>query len=212
MRRIVSQADIDEGTAYLRQRCNVMEAMLRACPEIPLRLSAPGFEGLASIIVSQQVSKASADAIFTRLKQAIDPLEAETFLAAGEEGWRSAGLSRPKQRTLAAVSEAVLDKRIDLDDLHHLAPDEARTRLVALHGIGPWTAEVYLMFCAGHADIFPAGDLALQEAIRMGFKSRKRPDEKTASKRALKWAPWRSVAARILWAYYGSLRRDATPG
>ena len=130
---------------------------------------------------------------------------------AGERAWIAAGLSRPKQRTLAAISAAVLDEGLDLGGLCDTAPEKAMERLVAIKGIGPWTAEVYLMFCAGHRDIFPAGDLALQEAIRLGFEMAERPDDKAARAIAERWMPWRSVAARILWNYYGTLKRDAAP-
>ena len=211
MKRIASKRDISAGVRHLRNSCDRLAAMLEECPPIPLRLSQPGFEGLCSIIVSQQVSKASADAIFGRLRSIVDPLLPEGFLAAGEDGWKAAGLSRPKQRTLVEISNAVLEDRLDLEGLCSLPPEQAIGDLVAIKGIGPWTAEVYLMFCAGHRDIFPAGDLALQEAMRLGFGMEERPDEKTCRAEAEAWAPWRSVAARILWAYYAVRKRDAMP-
>jgi DNA-3-methyladenine glycosylase II len=209
--RVASETDIEKGVRHLVKVCPQMKAMRRQCGTIPLRLSTPDFEGLASIIVSQQVSKASATAIFGRLKEQVRPLTPEVFMHAGERAWIAAGLSRPKQRTLAAISAAVLDEGLDLGGLCDAAPEEAMERLVAIKGIGPWTAEVYLMFCAGHRDIFPAGDLALQEAIRLGFEMDERPDDKAARAIAERWMPWRSVAARILWDYYGTLKRDAAP-
>jgi DNA-3-methyladenine glycosylase II len=125
--------------------------------EVPLRLSQPGFASLASIVVSQQVSRASAAAIFGRLARLVDPLTAEGVLAAGEEIFRQAGLSRPKQRALLAIAEAVARDELDLGRLCGLDPAEAMRSLTAVHGIGAWTAEVYLLFAAGHPDIFPAG-------------------------------------------------------
>lgn len=209
--RITNQADIDAGVNHLASECGVMRTMAGQVGQVPLRLSTPDFAGLASIIVSQQVSKASADAIFGRLKAAIDPLTAEGFLSAGEETWISAGLSRPKQRTIAAIAMAISEGSIDLGGLCDMPVEAAMEELVAIKGIGPWTAEVYLMFCAGHPDVFPAGDLALQEAIRLGFDLKDRPDDKHARLLAERWQPWRAVAARVLWAYYGKLRRQASP-
>ncbi len=209
--KISCQDDIDTGVGELARSCEVMCSLKAQCGEIPLRLSTADFAGLASIIVSQQVSKASADAIFGRLKAQVCPLTPSGFLEAGEAAWIAAGLSRPKQRTLAAVSEAVLEKGLDLGGLCSLAPDAAMEQLVSIKGIGPWTAEVYLMFCAGHRDVFPAGDLALQEAIRMAFGMEERPDDKISRSLAERWSPWRSVAARMLWAYYAQVKRDAAP-
>jgi len=211
MLRIASQSDIEEGTRYLVKICPQIKLMRQQCGTIPLRLSTPDFEGLAAIIVSQQVSKASATAIFGRLRDHINPLTPHGFLTAGEDIWIAAGLSRPKQRTLAAISTAVLEDGLDLDGLCDAAPENAMEQLIAIKGIGPWTAEVYLMFCAGHRDIFPAGDLALQEAIRLGFAMDERPDGKSTRAIAERWTPWRSVAARILWDYYGTIKRDAAP-
>lgn len=211
--KISSKADIAAGLADLCKCDDKIVSMLAAVEEVPLRLGRPDFAGLASIIVSQQVSKASAEAIFSRLEKLVLPLEAGTFLAAGEDAWREAGLSRPKQRTLRAISNAVLAGDLDLEGLCKLPPETAMEKLVAVKGIGPWTAEVYLLFSAGHADIFPAGDLALQEAIKLAYGHEERPDEKTSRIIAEKWSPWRGVAARLLWAYYSAMKqgRDATP-
>lgn len=209
--RIREQRDIEEGVRHLVAGCAIMRGMASQCQTIPLRLSTADFAGLAAIIVSQQVSKASADAIFGRLRAQVDPLTAENFLAAGYEAWVKAGLSRPKQRTLGAIAETMSKGDLDPGVLGDLDPETAMGKLVAIKGIGPWTAEVYLLFCAGHADIFPAGDLALQEAIRLGTGMAERPGEKEAREFAQRWTPWRSVAARVLWSYYAVVKRDAAP-
>lgn len=180
--------------------------------DVPLRLSDPGFRSLASIIVSQQVSRASAAAIFGRLTRLVDPLTAEGVLAAGEQTFREAGLSRPKQRALLAVAGAVADDGLDLDHLCRLDAAEAMRRLTAVHGVGAWTAEVYLLFAAGHPDIFPARDVALQTAVGHAFAIEPRPGEKALISLAECWSPWRGVAARLFWAYYRETRgRDAAP-
>ena len=209
--RITGKEEIERGLEWLAAADSLLAAAAGMCGPIPLRLSEPGFSGMASIIVSQQVSKASADAIFGRLRTLVDPLDAPTFLAAGEEAWRQAGLSRPKQATLSSIAAAVEDGSLDLDAICGLDPATAIAQLTAHKGIGPWTAEIYLMFCAGHADIFPAGDLALQEAVRMLHGLAVRPGEKQCRAMAESWSPWRAVAARLLWDYYRVMRRDGMP-
>src|SRR5690606_31533628 len=123
-----------------------------------------------------------------------------------------AGLSLPKIRTFKTVARAVHDGAIDLDALGEMPAEEAHAALVSIKGIGPWTADIYLLFCIGHADAFPAGDLALQEAARMAFRKRNRPTAKQLEKIAEAWRPWRGVAARVLWAYYRvAKQRDFAP-
>lgn len=177
-----------------------------------MRLDRPGFASLVSIVVSQQVSRASADAIMGRLVSLVAPLEASGVLSGGLDVLRSAGLSRPKQKTVLALAEAVVGGEIDLDHMTRIGADEAMARLTSLHGIGPWTAEVYLLFCAGHPDIFPAHDVALQSAVGQAFHIEPRPSAKALYALAESWAPWRGVAARLFWAYYRQMRgRDALP-
>ncbi|MGE0284486.1 MAG: DNA-3-methyladenine glycosylase, partial [Rhizobiaceae bacterium] len=171
----------------------------------------PGFESLASIIVGQQVSTASARAIFGRLTALANPLTPQAILAADDDLFRQAGLSRPKQRGLIAAAQAVGDGL----DLHHLCErdaDEAIATLTAVNGIGPWTAEVYLLFAAGHPDIFPAKDVALQTSVGHAFGHESRPADRALIAIAEAWSPWRGVAARLFWAYYRTIRgRDAVP-
>jgi DNA-3-methyladenine glycosylase II len=170
------------------------------CP--PLRRREGGFAGLAGIVVSQQLSVASARAIWTKVEAVIDPLTPERLLAASDETLRLAGLSRPKQRTLRAIAAAIVAGGLQLDSLHGQTPEDIHAHMTAVSGIGPWTADIYLMFCLGHADAFAPGDLALQEAVRIGFGLDARPTAKELSLMAEAWRPWRGVAARLLWAYY----------
>ncbi|WP_425330035.1 DNA-3-methyladenine glycosylase family protein [Terrirubrum flagellatum] len=193
---------VAEGLAFLDKACPTMNRIIPLSGEIPLRLREPGFEGLAHIVVGQQVSVASANAIWGRTRTIFDPLTPERILAATDEEFIAAGLSRPKQRTLRAIAEAAASGALPLATLGERDADEVHATLIAVKGIGPWTADVFAMFCLGHANAFAAGDLALQEAARMAFNKRKRPDEKQLLKLAKPWAPWRSVAARVLWAYY----------
>ncbi|MEJ8307423.1 DNA-3-methyladenine glycosylase 2 family protein [Agrobacterium larrymoorei] len=212
MKIIRSMADIDEGVAALRIIDPRLEAVIERAGGIPLRLNEAGFAGLAHIIVSQMVSRASADAIWRRMVAGTETMTAEHFLAVDEETLSNFGLSNAKRTTLSSLATAVASGELDLVDLSHLEPACAMQRLTALKGIGPWTAEVYLMFCGGHADIFPAGDVALQAAVMHAFKLEARPSRPELAETARLWSPWRSVAARILWAYYASItRRDALP-
>ena len=213
MRRIESDADIVEGLEHLIRADKRLNTVIEAAGPVPLRRRQAGFDGLCEIVVAQQLSKASADAIFGRLAAALDPFDANVLCDTTDADLKDCGLSRPKIRTLRAIAEAVQSEALHIDTLCDMAPDEAKTELTAIHGIGPWTAEVFLMFCVGHADIFPAGDLALQIAVADAFDMGDRPKPKALYEIAETWAPWRSVAARLFWAYYRVCRqgRDAMP-
>jgi DNA-3-methyladenine glycosylase II len=175
----------------------------------PLRRREPGFSGLAAIIVSQQVSVASANAIFGRLEARIAPLDAETLLDAEEAVLRGCGLSTPKLKALRALAHEVAREGLDLAALGACEAAEAHARLTKVRGVGPWTADIFLLFCLGHPDAFPAGDLALQEAARLALGLRTRPDAKRLERIAERWRPYRGVAARMLWAYYRVAKQRA---
>ena len=168
----------------------------------PLRRREPGFAGLCWIIVSQQVSTASANAIFKRVETNLSPLGPASVLAADDATLRACGLSLAKMRALRALATAVEAGALNLAGLAPLAAEEGHRALVAVKGIGPWTADIFLLFCLGHPDAFPAGDLALQEAARLSLGLKKRPDAKALNKIAERWRPLRGVAAHLLWAYY----------
>jgi DNA-3-methyladenine glycosylase II len=171
-----------------------------------------GFAGLASIIVAQQLSTASAAAIWGRLAAAFDPFEPRALLRARAPRLARLGLSAAKIRTLKALARAIDRNELDLAALAALPADAAHEALIAQHGIGPWTADIYLLFCLGHADAWPAGDLALQEAMRIAFALPERPTTKEMAVLAEPWRPWRGVAACLLWSYYRALkRRDGVP-
>lgn len=185
--------------------------VIEAAGPVPLRLQEPGFAGLASIVVSQMVSKASASAIWGRIA-ARGPVTAAGYLALEPAVVAGFGLSRAKASTLLSLSNAIEEGRLDLSAVCELETQDAIATLTRLPGIGPWTAEVYLMFCAGHADIFPSGDVALQAAVGHAFLLEARPSARKLAEIAIVWRPWRAVAARLFWAYYAArMRRDATP-
>ena len=211
-RRIDTIDDVAAGLAALALGDTRLAAIIPTAGEVPLRRSAPGFASLASIIVSQQVSRASADAIFGRLVKLVDPLEPANVISGGAVPLVEAGLSRPKQAALLAAAQAVHTGTLDLHGLCDIAPEDALARLIAVHGIGEWTAEVYLLFAAGHPDIFPAKDIALQAAAADILGLPERPNDRALRLLSESWSPWRGVAARLLWAHYRNLKgREAAP-
>jgi DNA-3-methyladenine glycosylase II len=194
---------LDEGLLALAAADPVMARIIADGAHPKLRKLEPGFEGLASIIVSQQVSTASARAIWGRVKERYPAIGPADIASADDEALRACGLSAPKMRTLRAVASAVLAGDVPLDALHSLAADEAHAALVTVKGIGPWTADIYLLFCLGHPDAFAAGDLALQEGARLAYALEERPKPDALTALAERWRPWRGVAAKVLWAHYG---------
>jgi DNA-3-methyladenine glycosylase II len=172
----------------------------------PLRRREGGYAGLAQIIVSQQVSVASAAAIHGRLVAIANPFDHTSVLRARRDKLVRVGLSAAKIKTLKAIARAVEGKHIDLASLADMPADDAHGLLTQLHGVGPWTADIYLLACLGHADAWPAGDLALQEAARLAFGLRNRPTTREMGPLAEGWRPWRAVAARLLWSYYRAVK------
>ena len=196
--RIIHSLDcVAEGAEWLALREPRFSVALPLVGALPLRREADGFVALLRAIVGQQVSVASARAIWGRLEAAglTDPA---VMAAASDEDLRAAGLSRQKARYGRALAQAGLD----FNALRDVPDADVVKVLVAVPGIGVWTAEIYAMFALGRADVFAPGDLALQEAARMLFGLEARPSEKSLRAMAEGWSPWRSVAARILWAYY----------
>ncbi|OJH44705.1 DNA-3-methyladenine glycosylase [Paracoccus sp. SM22M-07] len=196
-RIIATQADLDEGCAHLARACPIWSKTLPLLGPLPLRRRDDGFEAIASTIVGQQISIAAAGAIWGRMQDAGLLTEA-ALRKASEDDLRAAGLSRAKQRYLRGIANA----GIDWNALRDMPDDAAIAHLVALPGIGIWTAEIYLKFALGRADVFAAGDLALQEAARIMYDLPARPTPAVLRQLAEPWRPWRAVAARGLWAYY----------
>lgn len=209
---IRSENDLDAALAELQRADPRFAALLAQSGRPPLRRRPDGFAGLAATVVSQQLSTASAAAIFGRLTAAFDPLEAEAIVKARPAKLARIGLSRPKIKALKEIARAIAGGRLVPAALADMAAEEAHAALTAVHGIGPWTADIYLLACLGHADAWPAGDLALQEAARLGFGLKARPDHKDMIKLADPWRPLRAVAARVLWTYYRAVKgRDGAP-
>jgi DNA-3-methyladenine glycosylase II len=209
---IHTEADLDAALAALMKTDPRWQQAFALAGRPPLRKRADGFAGLAQIVVSQQLSTASAKAIWDRLVAALDPLDHSGMLRARPAKLARVGLSAPKIRTLKAIAKAVDRGELDLPSLIHRPADEAHAALTAIHGIGPWTADIYLLFCLGHADAWPAGDLALQEAARLLLALEGRPSAKAMGPLAETWRPWRGAAAYMLWSYYRvAKQRDGAP-
>ena len=161
--------------------------------------------GIAALIAADPRFAAIAEraaAIHGRLVAIADPFDHASVLRARRDRLVRVGLSAAKIKTLKAIARAIEAKHIDLAALADMPADDAHAQLTQLHGIGPWTADIYLLACLGHADAWPAGDLALQESARLAFSLRQRPTTREMGPLAEGWRPWRAVAARLLWSYY----------
>lgn len=176
-------------------------------PELEWRLRPGGFEGLFRMIVEQQVSVASAASVWARLREGLGAITPEVLLAHDVDSLRCMGLSRQKTTYGHGIALAQIEGRIDLEHMQTLSDAEAIAALTALKGVGLWTAEAYLMMCEGRLDVFPGGDVALQEAIKWADGTQTRPDQKAAYARAEIWRPYRAVATHLLWAWYTGVKR-----
>ena len=205
MRTIETEADVTDGLRYLAKADPRLKRIIRDAGTVPLRRRPPGFRGLARTIVGQQLSVASASAIWARLEAAFAEMTPEAIARARDGRFQKAGVSAPKIRTLRAIAAACRDG-LDLVALGELSAEDAHARLMAVKGVGPWTADIYLLFCLGHPDIFPVGDLALRNAVAMAFDLDGPVQPAALAAIAEGWTPWRTVAAYLFWAYYGVRR------
>jgi DNA-3-methyladenine glycosylase II len=209
---IRTEDDLDAALAMLARTDPRFITVMAKAGRPPLRRRPGGFEGLAATVVSQQLSTASAAAIWARLAAAVTPFEPAAMVRARPAKLARAGLSRPKIKALKEIARAVARGGLPLHALADMPADAAHAALTAVHGIGPWTADIYLLACLGLADAWPAGDLALQEAARLAFGLRMRPSQKQMVSLAEAWRPVRAVAARVLWTYYRAVKgREGAP-
>ena len=214
--RIRDMSDIERGLDALCEadpRLVRIRRRVEASGGVPLRLDRPGFAPLVEVVVTQQISRTSAAAIHGRLREHVDPLMPRGLLAMSDRAARIVGLSRPKVRTLRALAAAVEDGTLDPVACCDLTASEATAAITSVHGLGPWTASVYLLFCGGHPDIFPTRDIALQWSAADMAGMDGPVDARELDRVALeRWSPWRSVAARLLWANYAVIRgREVLP-
>ena len=202
-----SQDSLEDAVRTLVQRDERLAPILGATGMPALRRREPGFAGIAHIVCGQQLSTASAAAIWGRLQAAFDPFDADAIRRARADRLGRLGLSAAKIKTLKHIARELAAGRLNLDVLANEDADAAHATLTTLPGIGPWTADVYLLFCLGHGDAWPAGDLAVQEAVKAGLGLAARPTPKQMIPLAEGWRPLRGAAAHLWWRYYRVLKK-----
>jgi DNA-3-methyladenine glycosylase II len=202
-----TQADLEEAIHALVKLDPRLRPVFEVAGMPALRRREPGFAGLAAIVCGQQLSTASAAAIWSRLAAAFDPFDHDALRRARAGRLGRLGLSAAKIKTLKSLAREIAAERLNLDVLANEEADAAHHTLTSLHGIGPWTADLYLLFCLGHGDAWPAGDLAVQEAIKIGLGLKTRPTAKEMAPLAEPWRPMRGAAAHLWWTYYRALKK-----
>src|SRR5262249_27190723 len=201
-----TQDDLEEAIQVLVKQDRRLKPVLERAGMPSLRRREPGFVGLAHIVCGQQLSTASASAIWERLSKAFDPFDEDAVRKARTDRLGRLGVSAAKNKTLKNGARERAGGRLHVDVLAGEEAGAAHHTLTALHGIGPWTADVYLLFCLGHGDAWPAGDLAVQEAIRIGLDLKMRPNPKQMAPLAEPWRPLRGAAAHLWWSFYRAVR------
>lgn len=202
-----SQTDLEDAIHALLKQDPRLQPVFAVTGMPALRRREPGFMGLAHIVCGQQLSTASAAAIWARVTAAFDPFHHDALRCARADRLGRLGLSAAKIKTLKNLAREIAAERINLDGLANENADAAHHTLVSLHGIGPWTADVYLLFCLGHGDAWPAGDLAVQEAVKIGLGLKTRPTAKEMATIAEPWRPRRGAAAHLWWSYYRAIKK-----
>jgi len=202
-----TQADLGDAIRALARLDARLAPVLAVAGMPALRRREPGFAGLAAIICGQQLSTTAAAAIWRRVSAAFDPFHHDALRIARNDRLGRLGLSAAKIKSLKFIARELAAERLNLDILAEEDADAAHATLTRLHGIGPWTADIYLLFCLGHGDAWPAGDLALQEAMRIGLGLKARPTAKEMQPLAEPWRPLRGAAAHLWWAYYHAVKK-----
>ena len=202
-----TQADLEEAVHALIKQDPRLKPVFEIAGMPALRRREPGFAGLAHIVCGQQLSTASAAAIWARISAAFDPFHHDSLRKARATRLGRLGLSAAKIKTLKALAREIASERLNLEVLANEDADAAHHTLTSLHGIGPWTADVYLLFCLGHGDAWPAGDLAVQEAVKIGLGLKMRPSAKEMAPLAEPWRPLRGAAAHLWWSYYRAIKK-----
>lgn len=194
--------------------CQSDPALARAYEELGIpdwRYGSAEYVTLARMIAYQQITTKAAATIWGRVEAHIGEITPEAILAADHDGLRSCGLSRPKINHLNSIAEAVVSGALNLDRVRKVALEDARRELVAVKGIGPWTAELFLLY-SGVLDAFPPGDVGLMEAHRLLLDAENRMEIKAFTQHAEVWRPYRGVAAHMLWNWLNTRRENAIPG
>jgi DNA-3-methyladenine glycosylase II len=207
--RLTTSAGLARQLRALLRRNGELRSVAKQAGAFEIRLTPSGFSGLARVVCGQQLSVASARAIWGRFAALPGALDPATYVTLSEAEVRATGFSAGKYRTVRVIADAIVDGTLDLRLVDTMSGEDATAYLTAHKGIGPWTAEIYLMFCTGHPDIFPVGDLALRKAVghALGMDT---PTEKELTALAAKWAPYRHVAALLFWKYYAAVMRKTS--
>jgi len=200
--RLLSLETLAKSCAILAARDPDLARIHAKLGTPPLWEREPGFPTLVYIILEQQVSLASAKAAFTKLQAASGIITPESFLRFDDVELKQIGFSRQKAGYCRGLAESILSGEIDLEQISKLEDESARTALVQIKGIGPWTANIYLLMVLLRPDIWPAGDLALAVAYQKLEGLERRPTTEELTEIAVNWSPWRAAAARLLWHYY----------
>lgn len=207
---IRTMEDIERGAQVLADNCPLMREAFEVAGLPALRRHDNDFKSLARTITGQLLSVASASAIWGRVELLVRPFEPQTLLLLDETILRGAGLSNAKVRTLRALATAIIEGDVDFSLFESAEENLVRERLIKVHGIGPWTADIYVMFCLGRMDGFAPGDVALANAVALLQRAAKRPTPSQLEKTSRRWSPHRGVAARMLWHYYAVVKKRKT--
>jgi DNA-3-methyladenine glycosylase II len=202
MTNLVDDTAFATAVEELSRRDKDLASIVATYGQPPLWVREPGFPSLIYIILEQQVSLASARALYQRLQQAVKPFTPARFLKLTEPEMRRLGFSRQKAHYTRLLAEAIHRKEFALHKLHELEDELAREQLMALKGVGNWTADIYLLSALRRPDIWPTGDLALATAVQEVKCLRKRPSPEKLETMSTPWRPWRAVAARLFWHAY----------
>jgi DNA-3-methyladenine glycosylase II len=209
--KALTRASLSEGAQALRARDRDLAGILDRLGEPPLWARRPGFASLVRVILEQQVSLASARALYRKLHERLGGVTAERVFRAGEAGLRRLGCTRQKARYCHGLAARILDGRLDLPAVAALPDELGRSHLLAVPGIGPWSVDIYYLMALRRPDVWPEGDLALATALRDVKRMKKLPSREDQRELAETWLPWRSVAARLLWAHYLEARGQYSP-
>ena len=204
---VLTQASLTEGLRYLSERDADLAQVLADLGAPPMWSREPGFPTLVHIILEQQVSLASARAAFNRLLAAASPLTPQRFLELDDTSLKTIGFSRQKTTYSRHLAESIVQGRLSLDKLEGMEDETARSALLQIKGIGPWTADIYLLMALRRPDVWPSGDLALAKAVQEVKKLPTYPSPDQLNEIAQSWQPWRAIAARLLWHHYLSKGR-----
>lgn len=202
-----TQADLEDAVHALVRLDPRLGPVADVAGMPSLRRREPGFAGLAAIVCGQQLSTKAAAAIWGRVSTTFDPFHHDALKSARADRLGRLGLSAAKIKSLKFIARELSAERLNLEVLAEEDADAAHATLTKLHGIGPWTADIYLLFCLGHGDAWPAGDLAIQEAMRIGLGLKARPTVREMQPLAEPWRPLRGAAAHLWWSYYHAIKK-----